>query len=595
MNTETKNSTLIQETASNKIARLFTQSVRIIKLYEQQSLSSAHIEETESFAELLLETLKLYPHQTTAQLTLHRSKAPYFHNFLFNTCIYAGLCLLRNKMNLTTAQQIIAGIFSWIVTSRGYLESLDRGTKIPNHAYEAIKVKLRKGLHHFKRTIWLDILESQSGRILSSPKTWLQYRDLKNPTHDYLKHSVFIALQITRSKNRRAISYTAALRSLVQNSHCFAMPVIEPLLEFPGEVLPGSAVKIATGHNFLILGIFKNECYSLPYDATSRHYGSDIKLITKDQIAVVMPATPVSSLKLMDKWWGRPWKDLLLNLEIKPESLITPASYRIDHPPESLTNVIQHLNENDLDIPKLTQLIESEQGFAEHIKQTASHKSRAKMKISDVKHGLLMNGIDRTKSVLLEKALVTRLTQHLFPLQTVLYQFVKLWASFAESIAQLHPRMLPEECSCWVHFAASGLFTNAEIKSQFAWQMGLDNCEHGIRVANTETLWQHSHKISQSWSQERELTGALKDVIAKRSLPARVKRSQPHALISLSLLLTTRYFLAQDQEKPDEEYLQQYLTCLGLDLESLAEITTKTTENSHTYWPIHNQLLSING
>lgn len=605
MNSETSNSTLIQESASNKLAKLFTLLIRNVKGFEQQDVSSNHIEQTEQFAELLLECLKLYPLQTIAQLSLHRSKAPYFHNFIFNACVFSGLCLLRNKMNLTTAQQIIAGIFTWIVTSRGFVESIEKGSQISNQSHERVKTQMIRALSQVKRSIWLDILMCGSGRVLGAPTKWLQKRDIQNPTHDYLKQAVFIAIQITRmqpsanQKPRKTNSFGVALKTLIQTSHCFAVTNLEPLLDFPGEILPGNVVKISSGQLFLLLGIFKNECYALPYDTNQNQYLDDVKLITKDQITKVMASTPINSLKLLDKWWGRPFKELLLNLEIKPETLITPASFRIDHPPESLTTVIQHLNEQDLDIQKLTKLIESEAGFAEHIRQTASHKSRAKLKISDVKHGLLMNGIERTKSVLVEKALVTRLNQHQFPLQAVLYQFVKMWASFAESIAQRHPRMLPEETSCWVHFAASGLFTNAEIKSQFGWLLRPKNnntrSDYCISVSHPETLWQHSQKIAVSWSQERELTSALKDIVIKRNLPARIKRSEPHALIALSLLLTTQCFLSNDSNAKDDEYLLQYLATLDIDRHNLPIIQQETLENSHVYWPINNRLIATNG
>lgn len=597
------NSTLITESASNLLLRQLKSCISLTKHYEQQSVSARHIEETEKFAESLLESLKNFPHQTLAQLALHRPGASYFHNFQFNACIYCALVLLRNKMNLSTAQQILCGTFTWIVTARESIEpqpdknQISVETETPdNLAQERIRNQLTKALTQYRRTTWLHILNSGSAKRLSNIEKWLQQRDVCNPIHDYLKHSLFMALSITRHKVRKPVSFASALKSLVQLSHSFAQPLIEPLLSFPGEILPGNVVKIANGRLFLMLGEYQQDCYTLAYSATEKKYLPEIKVLSKAQISSVLPATPVANLRVIEQWWGRPWKELLLNLELNTEHLLVLPGYRMDKPPESLTNVIQHLNDQDLDIGKLTQMIEAEPGFAEHIRLTASHKSRAKMKISDVKHGLLMNGIERTKSVLVEKALVSRLNQNYFPLQTALYQFVKLWASFAESIAQRHPRMLPEQCSCWVHFAASGLFTNAEIKSQLHWylsdQDSDDSNEYCISINNSEALWQHALKIAQCWAQEQELTGALKDALTKKNLPARVKRTEPHALLCLSLLLATRIFLDHSARNDSEEYLLQFLQTLGLKPETVSKIQAEAMENSHTYWPIHSHLVA---
>lgn len=612
------------ESAANQLLRLLKLCISLTRNYEQYAVSARHIEETEKFAEVLLTTLKAYPHQTLAQLALYRTGTSYFHNFQFNACVYCAMTLLRNKMNLSTAQQILAGVFTWVVTAKGFLEPQARqsGESIggpdnlngnQNQYYERIKTQLIRALSHYKRSAWLHVLTSGSGKKLSVIERWLQQRDVRNPVHDYLKHSLFIALSITRRKAKKPVSFAAALKSLTQLTHSFAQPLIEPILTFPGEILPGNVVKISNGQIFLLLGQFPghgesgeekpdnyqiHDCYTLAYNTADKKYQSEIKTLSKDQITNVLPATPVGNLQVIEQWWGRPWKQLLLNLDLNVEHQIATPGFRIDQPPDSLTSVIQHLNDRDLDIVKLTHMIESEAGFAEHIKETASHKSRAKMKISDVKHGLLMNGIERTKSVLVEKALVSRLTQNYFPLQSAVYQFVRLWSSFAESIAQRHPRMLPEQCSCWVHFAAAGLFTNAEIKSQLHWAISdpdpNDVNEYCINVHRSESLWQHALKIAQSWSQERELTNALKDALAKKNLPARVKRSEPHALLSLSLLLTTQAYLQHSGSTNPDEYLLQFLQILGLQPDIVPKIIAEAMENSHSYWPIHCELLVTN-
>ena len=597
MTTEQSSGTQITESAATLILGLYKQLLGLVHMHEKHSVGPTHIEKTELLAEELLLTLKRYPHQAIAQFQIYKPNLYYFHNFCFNTILFCGLLLLRNKMNLSAAQQIMSGVLSWLLCSRNDIESLNKeeSDASPCH-FETIKAQLIRALGHYNRSLWLEILTSRPGKSLRHPATLISDRNPANTIHSYQGLSLAFAVHSTRVKGRNGQSFPQSLKFLVQHSNTFALSLLEPLLDFPGNFAPGSVIVLENKQRFMVLGLIDGQIYALAWQASTKSYHTEIKTLCPSQVISIQTNASTGNVRLIDIWWGREWQSLLSQLEVNPSHSLSTPGYKIDRPPASLLAVIEQLNKPSIDIPRLTEIIENEPDFAKHITDTASHQSRANLKISKVKHGLLMNGIDRTRSVLIEKALITRLSQNQFPLLSVVYQFVKLWAYIAAAIAQRHPKLLPEECSCWVHFAASGLFTHAEIKSQLAWKLPKTQNDHSneyqFSLQNPGILWQHALQLSVAWSQDRKLNAALKDAHTKSNLSATAQRSEIHTLISLSLRMTAGIFLHGTLIAPnDDEYIRQFLHKLGISNADYREVMTQALEGSHTYWPIHNKMV----
>lgn len=593
--------TSIPETLAIQLAKLIKAHVSLVNRYEKHPIQAVHIEATERLAEQYIELLKAHPDPIIAQLTLYKTNIPWFFNFALNSCIYCCLLMLRNNINATSLQQILCGCITWTICARKKLEfQFDSVTKnSKNRHVDSIKQQTLHALEQWQRSVWLDTLNSVSTQFIVNPGSYVKKRNLWSPLHDYLKLSLYLAIFTTRNAKTVPLSFSAALKKLIQTVHCYGQPLLEPLLTYPGVILPGSTVITEKKETFLVLSRCDTGYCARQYDRLNKAYVNDVSILRPSEIAKVAAPGKLSNLKMIDKWWDQEWRILLEQGDYSSQQLICPRGYRIDKPPSSLVDIIEHLNEQDIEVAKLSTLIENEPGFAEHIRETATQQSRGNLRIGNVKHGLLMNGFERTKSVLVQKALVTRLNQHHFPLQDAIYQFVKLWAATASSIAQRHPKLLPEQASNWVYFCASGLFTSAEIKSCLFWQRDKhpsDTNEYPIAIKSSDSLWSHAHKLAVCWAQDRELVNALKDMQAKQHLPATAQRSLSHVLLSLSLRLACNMFFNREETKTQNDvYLQQYMDKLAIETQMLPQIMEIAVENSHIYWPIQSRIKIQNG
>lgn len=585
------------EPVSQVISALYKNLIRLNTLYEKQPVSAQHIEQTEKLAERVLEALIASPNPVLAQIHFNKSNLPYFFNFQFNCIVFGALLLLRNNINLTTAQQILSGIISWSITAKPQIS----GEHTSSEASQQQKTKAQtiRVLNHYQRQIWVSLLTAIKANDFAKLGSMVQRRNTAAPLTNYLLLSLYFSWLLTRKPDKPGLSYSNALQKLVQSCQSFAQGLLEPLLEYPGLILPGSALTISGKQNVLYLGKHQSELYTLAYNSAEKRYSDDISVISEAQIQKIAPPINLNQIKLVEKWWGSQWIEVQALNQSTDSRKLYPKGFRPDRPPESLVDIIEHLNEQDIEVDTLIGLIQNETSFVDHIQLTATQQSRANIKINSVKHGLLMNGFERTRSVLVERALTTRLAQHQFPLQDVIYQFVKLWAAFAASLAQYHPKLLPEQASCWVYFAASGLFTHAELKLKQNWQF-IDNDaqrdNHRIKLKEPQLLWQHAYKLAVCWAQDKELKDALRDMPAKQPLPPTAPRTIAHTLLNLSLnLATSIFFKGEVPEYDSDEYLQQYCQKLRVEPAEYPEIVEETVKNSHTYWPICNKCVYENG
>ncbi|MCC2606082.1 hypothetical protein [Planctobacterium marinum] len=594
---DTTGTAIPAEPISQVISALYKKLIRLNTRFDTQTVSAQHIELTEQLAEQILESLIASPNPLLAQLHFNKPNLPYFFNFQFNSIIFAALLVLRNNLNLTTAQQILCGIITWTITAKAQID--DAHTNASAAQNNQVKAQTIRVLNHFQRQIWVSLLTSISASELPKLSGFMQARNTTSPHSNFLILALYFATLITRKSHKPGLSYTHALQKMVQNSHSIGLGQLEPLLDYPGIFLPGSALTISGHQHALYLGKHQSEFYTLAYNAAEKRYSDDISVISEAQIQKVAPPINLNHIKLVEKWWGPQWTEVQA-LNKSPDSRkLYPKGFRPDRPPESLVGIIEHLNQQDIEVDKLIRLIQNEASFADHIQMTATQQSRENIKIKSVKHGLLMNGFERSRSVLVERALITRLTQHHFPLQDVIYQFVKLWASFASAIAQYHPRMLPEQASCWVYFAASGLFTHAELKLKQNWQFVDSEAKrdnHRIKLKEAQLLWHHAYKLAACWAQDKELRDALRDIPVKQPFPPTAPRTLAHTLLNLSLnLASSIFFKGEIPDYDSDEYLQHYCTRLRLDAAEYATVIEETMKNSHTYWPISNKCVFENG
>ena len=211
----TSSSTEIKASAATLVLELYKSQFALTKLHEAADVSVKHIEHTEALADKFITALRDAPHALIAQLSLPKSKLTYQQNFAFNCTLFCTLLLLRNRMNLTAAQQIICGVISWLMCARPNIETLQQSQEdTTSEAHERIKTQLIRALSHYQRGIWLDILTCKSSRSLGKIHQSLSQKALHSPSHEYLKLSLYFATQITRSNTYKPRSYGHVFKPL---------------------------------------------------------------------------------------------------------------------------------------------------------------------------------------------------------------------------------------------------------------------------------------------------------------------------------------------------------------------------------------------
>lgn len=554
----------------------------------KQQLDSNTIRELLSLCEDLIALGKSHPNQLFAQLQLNKPSLPYAINLIANHAIFTLLMALRNQWNESAIQQLIACSISELAIVASDIEELSAADAREVKTKYAKKLgKLLLTTKTLKLEIWEKSLKGSNQRILQMVK-FRRVSEGKCPASFILSFSSCIAHLITKGKNKKPVAFGVAFRKISQQSSPRYMAMLEPLVSFPSIYPPGSIVKKSDGSFWLVLSLCQKSVLTKQFDAKSGKCSDEISELKTTEIAQSLSPQQLKHLSKLDDWWDEQWQETLTS-NLKSEPLkIRATHYRLDKPPPTLLAIQSHLHDDNFDVNELSRLIASEPVFAEHVKNTASHSAREELKITDVKHGLMMHGFERTSNLLMQHALIVRLNQHYFPLQGNIVQFSKLTGHIASIIADSSPVFSNEQAGCWASFASSGLFTNIELKSRT--KLNFNN-KQGMGIGgifdltHPELLTKHAVKLSESWQQEKAFILALRNL--EIEIQNKLRNSTAHkitALLGLTFIVAKLiYFAEASPSSKDTEWFNLCQSLLNLKNHSLDELIIQAIEDSHCY------------
>lgn len=137
-----------------------------------------------------------------------------------------------------------------------------------------------------------------------------------------------------------------------------------------------------------------------------------------------------------------------------------PSTFAIQHPPKALLGIIDSLQKTEVDIPSLCDKIEQVPTFNQFLMYTASQDNRLQLPVKSIKQAVLTYGIERVGDMLMQFALLERLTQNQFPLLDMCKQITLLACSFASHFAQVvNSKFSPQSAALSMTFVCSPLFT----------------------------------------------------------------------------------------------------------------------------------------
>lgn len=584
-------------------SHLFSPSIQeIVRSQKEVSrlLSGLHvtndsIEKIEQHCESIIQLFLATPVNALACISLYKRDLTYFDNFLLNISCTTCLFCLRNNWNKNALQQTLAGIVCWAICNKPYYDKVYAGIKSSENAtgFKKLGQILHKALSVLDRQLWLESFTCLPTDVLLKPQIAMSRLQNSSQTSRILATSFYFVLVTTPNRRIKSVSIASAFKKII-NSMKTDSAHIEPLLQTPGLIWPGNLIKLRSGEVHLVVDELESNWLVRPLNKKDKTISPELFQIDKTQKVTILPNMPLATIDAITKYWNEEW----FEQRIEHGSCLTELhshSFRIDQPPASLLAIIEHLEQHDIDVNGLCALIEKEPSFVSHLQSSATQTGREKLPISDVKHGLMMHGFERSKCVLTQHALLTRLNQHYFPLQDSLYQFLKLWSLIAGILAENHKSLLAEEVSNWVYFSFSGLFTNIELKSKTRWQLRTSQVRDQSCLANIKQASQlnsHAQRLAQCWLQDIELKDALKELQLKRQLPASAARSKAHLVIQISMHLAVHYYFDGGEAPFYDEFLLQLCREFGLSNEYLGTINQQVLERTHTYCPISAQLIS---
>lgn len=153
------------------------------------------------------------------------------------------------------------------------------------------------------------------------------------------------------------------------------------------------------------------------------------------------------------------------NRQYKGGNGFLPATYAIQAPPTSLTAIIDELQKRDCEIPSLCEKIENVESFNLFLMHTASQDNRLQLQVKNIKQAVMTYGIERVGDMLIQFALMERLTQKQFPLMSTCKQFTLLCCAIASSLASMtNTKFSPQSAALTMTFLCSPLFTLPGLK-----------------------------------------------------------------------------------------------------------------------------------
>ena len=561
----------------------------LLAQYHKTPLPNDIVQQTLNFNNQLLSAIKQHPELIFAQIHLYKSSLAHTYNVAFSTCLFTALICIRNRFNETTTLQLMCAAIS--------LFAFDAPRKTKPTTPESVAPK-----HQLNKTFCRMLTEYQQAVWL---RGYRQVQWLESDLKQHLKHLsntsadvtvLVIAARLTlllhQQNSKTPLSFPNALRQIIQNTPGTTQSLIEPLMSYPGTAPPGVFVMIEDGSLAVVVGVLEGSVLCFPQHSAQRpsthttYFSVEI-----DHIKRVYPAQALKQLSKMHTWWGDAWQQQVQEATTKPLSPFT-QSYKMDRPPATLVAIQSQLNKPVQDIKKLSTAVAREPSFAQHLRQTATQSSRQKLPMKDIQHGLMMHGFERSGSIIMQQALLSRLNQHYFPLQHAFINFVQLRGHIASSLAKAADLGIPEQACTLAYFASVGLFIHTQLKIQTQWRKADTNTYDMaslIRCVKPDQLRIHPVSMAQAWQQPRHEIVALKHYHEAHYLDenkpnASVKLA---ALLGLSLIIARElYFSTSPLCVQSQQYWQSASKVLKVKEQELNEIKQQAYSICHSYSPV---------
>lgn len=217
-----------------------------------------------------------------------------------------------------------------------------------------------------------------------------------------------------------------------------------------------------------------------------------------------------------------------------------PSTFAIQHPPKALITIIDELQKQDVVIEQLCEKIEKVPTFNHFLMLTASQDNRLQLPVKSIKQAVLTYGIERVGDMLIQFALLERLTQNQFPLMGMCKQITLLACSFSSYFAQIvDSKFTPQSAALTMTFICTPLFTLPGFKVSKSLPVRLDNIvsiNNAFKVKSDTPWLAIASELAGSWHQSSTWRAVIHQCgKASTEVPKSIQKEQAVLVLSFSL------------------------------------------------------------
>ncbi|AWL12631.1 hypothetical protein HMF8227_02173 [Saliniradius amylolyticus] len=524
---------------------------------------NAHdLQRLQDMAGLLLEQLEDHPDYTQGTLRLTAYHWPPAQAFSLLSALNCALLCQHQRWNKVAANQLVCAAFC--LTPKGSPKGLFALLQQLSQPlwFTSLKAVSRLLPHRQKQGFWpaLNKLTSPGALLMLASLITLAQLNPKQP----LEHG---------------------LNNLARRLPTAFYPLLAQWLTYPSNMPPGQWVHDNEDQPYLVLSLTLSERLLIPLKAGGQSVAEDKgRWLEQHRLQSVVQAPNIEP-QAYQALWQQQWQE-----DCEGKSLCHPpqqSSYPVSRPPAKLMAIQKLLDRPQVDVATVAEHIASEGFLAHQLRYRASRNSRMRLEVREVKHALLFEGFERTRQLLLQQALISRLNQHFYPLQDNLLQLTILVAEMLSLLAQQTGRLLPEEATSLGYFACGGLFTCSRFKRLTRLP---PSGEQGHRLDQLIALpgnefVQHSIRLARSWGLEKSFVGAIEQHAELPESRSNNATSQHASLLGLALALSHGAYFDRAPASLTQQYIDQACNQLELTPSRLATLQQQALAQAGCYCP----------
>ncbi|WP_269517583.1 histidine kinase [Alteromonas sp. BMJM2] len=407
---------------------------------------------------------------------------------------------------------------------------------------------------------WLEILRLK--RVVFSAKN---ARALSSAKVNRAQRLCLLSKIISRSApDKRQSTFTQCVR-LIPVHHHFLLSSLPLLFE---RAMPGEKV-YASGFPATIVDIQQSHSFAALAHNIDRESG---------WVPSASVRTPIRQYIELDEFIAL-FEDTRAARIVKGGQPFFPTTYNIQRPPSALLHIIDELQKRDIDISILCEKIEHAPTFNHFLISTASQDNRLQLPVKNIKQAVLTYGTERVGDMLVQFALMERLTQHEFPLLDTCKQFTLVASAFASHIASLtKTKFTAQSAALTMTFACSPLFTLPGLKVTNTLPIRSNphfSINNTFKIVSPSPWLSIAGELAGNWHQSATWRAVLHQCNkANDAVPTSLRKE--HAVISLGFYLAKAYLLTTiGKDLSNTKEAKLWMSVLSLSSKDLAHIVNE--------------------